>query len=244
MIKLTAFILVLSANSITMAADWNAAVSQSNPLNWYRLDETTGKVAIDYGSQGLNGTYGGGAGVPSLGSSGLVGGAVEFDGSSQNILFNGSAMNSNWTAEFILKKTGTKFSSELIRGAPFESPSSHLKLEQNPNTGQVGFTESFIADRVFSPAVTVPIGKFVHLVIVKEGGTTKAYLDGVLAGTSPSTVSLYRYQFGDTLSEAPIAVVDEIVIYNCALTPGEIVAHNVAIPEPWRLCYSISGRSV
>lgn len=229
----TACLLCISLATISVGkADWNSSIAASNPLNWYRLDETAGNIAIDYGSEGLNGTYGVGAASPTLGANGLVGGAVEFDGSSRNILLNGSVLTGDWTAEFILKKTGTKSSAELIRGEPLEFPSSHLKLEQYPNTGQVGITESFVIDQVFTPPVVAPLDRFIHLAIVKNGLGTSAYLNGTLAGFTPSTVSLYRYQFGDMGTEAPIAVVDEIVVYSRALSGAELARHRSAIPEP------------
>ncbi len=241
MIKLLGVLTFSLLNATVVAGNWNSAITASSPLNWYRLDETTGTVAIDYGSQGLNGTYGSGANGPTLGASGPVGGAVEFDGTAKNILLGGSTLTGDWTAEFILKKTGTKFSAELIRGAPLESPSSHIKLEQYPNTGQVGITESFAADQVFSPAVIAPIGQFIHLTIVKNGLGTSAFVDGALAGYTPSVVDLYRYQFGDTETESPIAVVDEIVVYGRALSPEEIAEHYYSIPEPASFAIFVAG---
>jgi hypothetical protein len=240
-----AVLLALVGNAAAApSTTWILAVAASNPLNWYRLDETAGAAAIDYGSQGLDGTYGSGVHAPALGAAGLVGGAAEFDGDRKNILLGGSPLDGDWTAEFILKKTGSKSSSELIRGAPLEFPSSHLKLEQYPNTGQVGFTESFIVDRVFSPPVVAPLDQFVHLVLVRDNSGMKAYLNGQLAGTSGSSVSLYRYQFGDTESESPIAVVDEIVVYDRALPAAEIAGHFQAIPEPGSLAQVLVGLSL
>jgi hypothetical protein len=134
-------------------ADWTSTITSSNPLNWYHLDETTGPTAFDYGSQGLDGTYGTGIHAPTLGAAGLVGGAVSFDGNRRNIVLNGSDLSGDWSAEFIIMKTGTKFSAELLRGVPLASPSSHLKLEQHNNTGLVGYTQSFVADRVFFAAL-------------------------------------------------------------------------------------------
>jgi hypothetical protein len=125
---ITAMALTL-LTALEARADWNSTVASSNPLNWYRLDELTGNVAVDYGSEGLNGTYGSGVNAPARGAIGPVGGAVAFDGDRKNILLAGSTLTGDWSAEFILKKTGSKFSAELIRGAPLEFPSSHLKLE-------------------------------------------------------------------------------------------------------------------
>jgi hypothetical protein len=226
-----AFALIL-ASAVVASGSWITTVQSSAPLNWYRLDELAGSAAIDYGSQGVNGTYGSGVNAPARGAAGLVGVAAAFDGDRKNILLNNSPLTGDWSAEFIVKKTGTKVSAELIRGAPLEFPSSHLKLEQYPGTGQVGFTESFVVDHVFSPPVVAPLNEFVHLVYVKDNSGMKAYMDGTLAGTSASSVSLYRFQFGDTESESPIAVVDEIVVYGRALPAAEIAEHYLATPEP------------
>ncbi len=231
--------ILVSATFSQSLASWNSTISASNPLNWYRLDETSGPTAFDYGSQGLNGTYGSGANAPVRGATGLVGTAVYFDGNSRNIRLNGSNLNGDWSAEFILKKTGEKTAAELLRDVPLGYPGSHLRLEQYPNTHQVGFTESFVADRVFSPAVVAPVGQFVNLVFVKTAAEIKLYMNGALKGSNNSPVPLPRYQFGDTEAESPIAVVDEIVIYDRALSPVEIASHFAAIPEPSTLLLTI-----
>jgi hypothetical protein len=233
--------LALGSGTAQVRADWVSTIASSSPLNWYRLDETAGPTAFDYGSQGLHGTYGAGIHAPTLGAAGLVGGAVSFDGDRRNILLNGSDLSGDWSAEFILMKTGTKFSAELLRGAPLASPSSHLKLEQFNNTGLVGYTQSFVADRVFSPPYSAPIGDFIDLVYVKTASDMKLYVNGHFQGSNVSTISLSRYQFGDTETESPIAVVDEIVIYDRALAAEEIAAHFNSVPEPSTLSIALGG---
>jgi hypothetical protein len=52
---------------------------------------------------------------------------------------------------------------------------------------------------------------------------------------------LSRYQFGDTETESPIAVVDEIVVYDRALSPAEIAGHFNSIPEPSSLAIAAIG---
>lgn len=225
--------LAIAMSSITTpTSSWDSAIAASNPLNWYRLDEMTGQTAFDDGSEGRHGTYGTGVHAPTRGVPGLVGTAVQFDGDQDNIVFNAPALTGDWTAEFLLQKTGAKFSAELLRGAPLEAPSSHLKLEQFPDTGQVGYTESFAADHVFSPPVVASVGQFIALAYVKTSSGMRAYVNGELKGTNPSTINLSRYQFGDTERESPLAIVDEIVVYNRALSAQELNSHFQAIPEP------------
>jgi hypothetical protein len=235
------FVVLALAIPAPARADWASTIAASNPLNWYRLDETSGPTAFDSGSQGLDGTYGAGIHAPTLNTPGLVGTAVTFDGNRRNILLNGADLSGDWSAEFILMKTGTKSSAELLRGVPLAFPSTHLKLEQHPNTGQVGYTQSFVADRVFSPTYSAPIGQFIDLVYVKTASQMLLYVNGVLAGTNNSTIALSRYQFGDTEAESPIAVVDEIVVYNRALSAAEVASHFNAIPEPGTLAIAATG---
>lgn len=215
-------------------ADWNSTIAASNPLNWYQFNELSGSLAVDHGSQQLDGTYGTGALDATRGAVGLVGVAAEF-GNQSTIFLNGSQITGDWTAEFVLKRIGSKSSSVLIRGVPFAFPSTALKLEQFNNTGQVGYTQYGAADRVFAPPVFSPLDEWIHLVYVKTGLGMNVYLDGVLAGTNPSTIVLQRYQIGshlDTIPESPLAIMDEAVIYNRALSPAEVALHFAAVPEP------------
>jgi len=235
--------LALGASESQLLADWNSTIAASNPLNWYRLDETSGARAFDSGSQGLTGFYGETipAQSPTLGVPGLVGTAVQFDGADRNIVFGGSTLTGDWSAEFILMKMGSKGSEELLRGPPLASPSTHLKLEQFPDTHQVGYTQSFVADYTFSPAVFAPLGRFVDLVYVKTASGMKLYMDGALVGSNSTPINLSRYQFGDTEGASPIAVVDEIVVYNRALSAAEIASHHASIPEPGSIVLAASA---
>jgi len=210
---------------------WNDAVTASNPLNWYRLDEITGETAIDYGSEGRHGTYG--VDSPVRGQSGLVGGAIEFLGEAEYVLLGGPALPADWTAEFVLKRTGERFSSILMRNEAWVPPHTALKLEQFPNTHEFGFTRFGSADHRFTPAVTAPLNEFVHAVYVKSSSGTSIYLDGSRQGSSASVIDLSRYQLGaPQAAEAPFAVLDEVVLYDRALSPAEIRNHFEAIPEP------------
>ena len=213
-----------------LSADWNTAVSNSNPLNWYRLDEPKGSTAIDYGSEELHGTYGMGVNAPTRGASGLVGTGVTFDGERDTIFLGGSDLSGDWSAEFIVKKNMLSGRSAiLVRGIPFQFPSTALKLEQHESAGEVGYTQFGAADFVFTPAVEATVGEFVHLVFVKDSSSVDAYVNGVLAGTRTNPIALSRYQLGDESGESPFAVLDEVVIYNRALSPAEIAQHFLAI---------------
>jgi hypothetical protein len=225
-----------TAHAVSATFDWNAAVAASNPLNWYRFDELSGSVAIDYGSQGLNGVYGAGALDATRGLSGRAGGAVQF-GNQSTVFLSGADLAGDWSAEFVVKRTGSKRSSVLIRGIPFALPSQALKLEQFNDTHQIGYTKYGIVDATFSPTATATLNTWMHLVFVNRAADDRIslYVNGALAGTRIDHFSLSRDQIGswsDTIPESPLAVMDEVAIYSRALSAAEIAQHAAVIPEP------------
>ena len=76
MIYLVSDILVLAIGNSTQAgiSEWEAAISSSSPLHWYKFNET-GSDCIDSGNGGLNGTYDG----VSLAQEGLFGAGTPWD---------------------------------------------------------------------------------------------------------------------------------------------------------------------
>lgn len=223
-------------------AGWNSAISAGSPLNWYRLDELTGTTAIDYGSEGLDGTYGTGATAPVRGTAGVVGMGVTLDGDMDTIYLSGGDLSGDWTAEFIVKKNvAAGRSSILIRGVPFAFPSTALKLEQHEASEQAGYTQFGQLDYVFTPTVITPLDEFFHLVYVKDATAVKAYVNGDHIGTRFDPISLSRYQLGDESGESPFAVFDDVVIYDRALSEVEIADHYAAIPEPSAAMLAVLG---
>jgi PEP-CTERM motif len=231
----TASVSIAPCSADAAVTPWNATIAASNPLDWYQFNELSGSALIDYGSAHLNGTYGTGPTSATLGVPGILGAAAQF-GDQSTAIMNGPDVTGNWSAEFVLKRIGTKISSVLIRGTPFAFPTTALKLEQYPGTEQVGFTQYGVVDYTFSPAVPTPFGQWMDLVYVNRAGSgLSSFLDGQLVGTNPNSIDLDRYQIGsnaDTVPESPLAIMNAAVLYNRALSPSEIAAHWAAVPEP------------
>ncbi len=206
---------------------WQEAVSNKNPLNWYRFDETSGVTCIDHGSEGLDGTYQ----DVSLAQQGAFGpgSAVSFDGSGvNNVLLNGSEITSDWTAEFIVMKTWGGYQ------ALFEKVGSYsLRLDQYGATGEVGFTQYGVADYTFTrqsgQSVVLTENVWLHLVFRKNIFGTQVFINGLLAGTSGNSIPLPRISISDGLLKA---VVDEVVVYNRSLSDSEIQQnYSLFLPE-------------
>ena len=227
-------------------ADWNSTIAASNPLNWYRFDELSGTTAIDYGSEHRNGTYGTGALDATRGVPGLVGTAAQF-GNQSTVFLSAPDLTGDWSAEFLVERTGTKSSSVLIRGIPFAFPSGALKLEQYPGTEQIGYTKYGIVDATFSPGASAPLNQWVDIIYVNQAAADRVslFVNGVLVGTRIDHFSLSRDQIGswsDTVPESPLAIMDEAIIYSRALSPGEVASHFAAIPEPTAIaCVGIAA---
>jgi hypothetical protein len=235
----------MAAAPATIHAGWVTSIEASNPLNWMPFEETSGDTFADQGSAPLVGKADPGANGPVLGVDGLVGKAVQFNGQFDRIVLNGGPVGGDWTAEFILKKTGsTPTSSKLIRGAPFVYPGSALELDQYPLTHQVGFTEFGAANYLFQPGYTAPVDEFVHLVFRRSAEGMSLFVNGELKGTGNPPVDLPRFQIGDDSGESILSVLDEMVLYNRALSKAEINSHHNAIAEPNTLLGDTNGDQV
>jgi hypothetical protein len=246
MIRLVAYaVVILFISRSTVRADWNITIAASNPLNWYRLDETSGTTAYDYGSEGRHGTYGWqGYESPTLGVAGLVGTAVEFVGDEYDmILIDAPHLTSDWSAEFILKKTANADSQALLDNFNFPEPRIGLKLEQWRDTHQLGYTQYGVKDHLFSPAASAPVGQFTHIVYVRTSNGLQLYVNGHFVGENSTPIPLPRFSVSGILDPL-YAIVDEVVFYDRALTSNEIAAHFASVPEPSNLLLALAGLAV
>ena len=216
------------------AAAWTQAVAASNPLHWFQLEETGALLAIDSGSAGHHGVYQNGA-DQGQGQTGLVGGAVRFDGNDDTIVLGAGHLTGPWTAEFVVKKIAQQSAGALLGDRPAGVGTYALRLDQHNDTGQVGFTAFGVLDYLLTPAASVPAGEFTHLLYVGDPATgISVYIDGWLAGTNPNYIPLPLAEIG---SYTPAyMVLDEVVIFDRALNTGTIRRHAGAAgfetPEP------------
>ena len=102
-------------------ADWNGTIGASNPLNWYRFDETSGSTLKDWGSQHLNGTYGTGTANPIRDVQGLVGKGVQFIGNHEKAILGGSDLTGDWTAIPRRSRTSRSTSSACVTASASSS---------------------------------------------------------------------------------------------------------------------------
>jgi hypothetical protein len=220
-------------------ADWYSVISAANPLNWFSFEEAPGStVADDQGSANLDGTYAGGVG---LGAAGLVGSAATFDGTTGYVLVGGANLGTDWTVETILRAdTLTGGASQGIIGADFTAADRvALKAEQWNETGQIGYTVFGVVDVTYTDAAAATPADFAHVTFVGTASGTELFIDGVSVGSDPTTAILNRHVLAagairadGSLIDPLNGSIDELVIYDRALSAAEISAHFAAVPEP------------
>lgn len=201
---------------------WETAVSASNPLNWYKLNETGGTIATDYGSAGVDGTYGD---AVELNQAGFVGTGAYLGGTGSGIkivYLHQEKVTGDWTAEFILIAKSLPTESILLS----EDVWGFIKLSQTMDfAGQVGYTRRGVYDAGLG--YYLPLNEFHHLVFVMtEEEGMKLYVDGILEGSAGSYLEMVRQHLGgQETRDGMDGIVDEAVLYSRALTQDEIEAH-------------------
>lgn len=228
-----AIALVFGASGAVRGGAWQDAVLQSNPIHWYRMNETSGTAASDSATNGaaLNGTYQNGF---TLGKSGAIDGAVGFDGNYGRVFLGGDKLPDTqpWTAEFVIRRTHN--TQDMI----LSSAGNTHYLRQwanyqflNPvgaRTNEMIYSKGFL----MPPVNATPLNKWAHVVWV---GSTNApasvsvYVDGTWMGSRANFMPLPLQTIGRDSSNPSIkGDLDEVALYDRVLTAQEIRAHALA----------------
>jgi len=228
-------------------ADWASEISSGNPLNWFRFDEVSGTVANDIGSANLDGTY---TGTVVLGSPGPLGNAAAFNGAG-HVFLGGANLATDWTLEAVFKADTVAGGVSMgLVGTDFAATANRMaiKAEQWNSTGQMGYTLFGVTDVTLTgPAAATP-ADFAHVVFVGRSTGVSLYVNGALAGSDATTTPLARWALATgavradgTLVDPLTGVIDELVIYDRALSVSEISAHLAVIPEPTAVSLAVLG---
>ena len=175
-------------------------------------DPSDGNV-IDSSSYGNHGTCSGTA-YPTV-VPGKLGNAYEFDGIDDYIEIGAEDTPSPWTAAFWVKREDSSNSNAAL----LDSSDYSLKLEQYPDTNNVGFTAYGVDDYTFN--YEAPIGAWTHLVFIGTSMETRLYVNGALTDTISGSISCPMAQVSS--SSKPVkGTIDEVRVYNRALSASEV----------------------
>jgi hypothetical protein len=211
------------------------AVLADSPLAYYPFDEAAGTIAHD--------VVGGKHAVvvsASFGAKGRVGTAVALDGASSRIelptgafVFAGRAPFSLevWldpqTVDGAVRRIAHRGTPTAGGGWEFYYTSNYLQTKRSDGDGgSDGYASTD------GPAA----GVFAHLVMTYDGAQMRLYVEGVLRSTANGSLDVpnspdARLVFGDLVQPAYFklhGVLDEIAIYDHALSAERIAAHLAA----------------
>ncbi len=221
-------VMMATVNTAPLYADWASTIAGASPLHWFQFEETQGTTAVDSGSAGVSGTYTGGF---TLGAAGLVGNAASFDGVDGRVVVNGPDLAGDWTVEAILSSADGGPSQGILG-----STTMAIKADQWNKTGKLGYTVFGVVD----VTLDVPTPRdYTYLAFVGSGSGVNLYVNGALAASDATATALGRQVFAAGRINPDLTVVDplkgsidDLVIYNRALSAGEISSHYSAVPEP------------
>jgi hypothetical protein len=220
-------------------ATYTEAVLADNPIHYYPLDETSGTTAADLGSLALaGGTYTGGFTLGQAAATTGLGRCVRLDGAPGTLIDLG------------LFHAGDSITVEAwanLDPTANNNPSYHAIVARWDGSYELDFAPGDIGNMVVKrdgngfglAAASTPSarGQWHHLVGVFSGGTVTIYVDGVKgseqtiggvlqdAGPSPDRVMIGATRTGSAGSFNFKGLIDEVAIYDTALTPAQIRAH-------------------
>jgi hypothetical protein len=189
------------------------ATPGANGVAWWKFNETSGTTAAD--SWGSNtGTLNGPSWV-----AGKYGNALSFDGKNDVVNINKTDIATPWTAAMWVNRTDSTAAASALIG----SAGSSLRLEQYSGTNKAGYTKSGVADYVFN--YTAPTGTWVHLTFVGTSSGVCLYVNGVFQESNSGGIDCPMGYIGKSAGGDYLkGKLDEVKIYNRALSAGEIAA--------------------
>jgi hypothetical protein len=201
-----------------------AAVLVPHPglVGWWRFDEGSGSVAGDSSGNGNNGTIYGATWVP-----GKYGDALSFDGADDYVQIpSSSSLNIGNAISVEAWINGTAFSSNGWNFIVAKQWAYELAVWEGRLAIRLQFANN--GDRYYFGS-SLNVGQWYYLVMTYDGSAFKGYINGQLNLNIPISdtiaINTNPLQIGAESSLALFnGVIDEVHIYNRALSAAEIQA--------------------
>ena len=223
------------------------AVAADLPIHWWRMEETSGSTVEDSAGN-LDGTVVG-ASLDHPSATDNLGSAVSFDGVDDyietNYTPNDTDLSNGASVELWVYQDTNVGSGDQFAFGSWGEPRFYIGDAQ-ANGYQVGFGDAFANDAAFSR------DGWHYLAFTNDGQLTRVYRDAVevytfsssWSGSNSNTAHIGRVngdgrEFGGTI--------DEVAIYDYALSPSRIQAHYdaaFATEDPANLQATVDGDTV
>jgi hypothetical protein len=220
-----------SATTGATPTGYKAAVLADKPVGYWRLGEATGTTAADQAGADP-GTY---VNSPTLGAAGLLGAdtdtAVSFDGSNDQVKVPPAGplnLTSPITLEAWIKPAALPAAGSF---ASILTKAESYSLQMNGPRLEFTVIQNGTRKRLQAPSGAISVGQVYHLVATYDGTTQRLYVNGKEVGSAALTG-------GATVTTNPLYVgswngneeffkgtIDEVAVYNTALTAARVTAH-------------------
>lgn len=214
-------------------ASYVQTVLSDSPVSYWRMEETSGTAAADV--KGANaGTY---TGSPTLGQDGLVhdgAKAPRFVSGSNKVTVASSASLSPTSAITVEAWVRIEDVPPSYRRMAWKGTSAYqLRLDGTNETNRFSFFVSIggaLEPRASGGSVPT-VGSVHHLVGTYDGATVRLYVDGALVGQQNRTGAIDTNSNPFEIASTWNGSVDEVAVYNYALSATRVTAHYAAAPH-------------
>ena len=220
-------------------ASYYGAVRADLPVSYWRLGETSGTIAGDI-TVANPGTYNG---PPALGAASLVATdqvdpAVAFDGAGDDVRVGQSGsldLSGALTLEAIVKPSSLPAAGS-VRSIVAKTGAYALVL--NGPALELTIYQLGIPRRLQAPAGTIVAGRAYHVAGTFDGTTQRLYVNGrqvasvALSGVADTTITGLRIASWDGAQQFFAGTLDEVALYNKALSATRVAAHFAAAQLP------------
>jgi hypothetical protein len=227
-----------------IAYDYN----RGGPVAQYRMDECQGNTIFDATGNGNNGTLiiGATGSQTSIGTctaagtawgngaSGKFGSSVNFDGTDDGVSLsaNGDQFYDKTISAWIYTSVNNAYQEIYSRYRWVDGFNYDAEEFRLTNTGKLQYAiANNLANSYITSVSNVPINKWVHVSVTRDGNNAKLYIDNILDISSASfstrrDVTWLNRSIGVSYPSAPSywfnGRIDDVRIYNYALTPAQI----------------------
>jgi hypothetical protein len=201
-------------------------------VGWWKFDDGSGSTAADSSGRGQDGTL---TNDPTWSSAGVYGGCLQFDGTNDRVVVNGSWTLAQYTVSMWFRQDGgTGVQRDIV--SMEDASGGHGTLLEIGTNGTLRFlhrapmatTGGAATESLYSPTAPAT-GTWHHAAAVKTATDMVMYIDGVQvatqanAGTFDGTVALITIGDIDNRQMRPWpGLIDDVRLYNTALTEAEV----------------------
>jgi hypothetical protein len=212
----------------TIPVTLNLSSPSSNLVGAWGFDEPSGSTVSDSSGKGNTGTITGATRT----TGGKVGGALSFNGTSDWVTIpdsNSLDVTSGVTMEAWVRPTaiGSAWRAVMLKE---QAGDLIYALYAGDSKGRAAADVFTTADKGLSGTTATPLNAWTHLAATYDGTTLRIYVNGVQAASKPvsgtirTSTGVLRIGGNSIWGEWFAGLIDEVRVYNTALTAAEIQA--------------------